>query len=116
MEESTVKNEQDKKKYACCLKSCLIILLIILPFFPLLFNLYPTCLLNFSLPIQLCLLFISLCWVSAFITFVITGVLFVDGISRSNLHIIRILGQSAMFMVITGLILILLVSFKVLFL
>lgn len=115
MEESTVKNEQGKKKHACWLKFCLITFLAILIFFPFLLKFY-SCFPNISLHIQLCFLFISLCWVSAFFTFVITSFLFVDGISRSNLHIIRILGQSAMLMVITGLILILLVSFKVLFL
>jgi branched-subunit amino acid transport protein len=116
MEDTPVENNQDKndqnnnKNTIWLVILCCLIILVILLFLPCLSNHIPL-----PTDVNLCLVFISLCWICALLICVITNLLFTDGVSRSNLYIIRILCQCAMLMVITGLLLIILVSIKMLF-
>lgn len=123
MEDTTIDKIKDttgqkKKKYSTCLNVLTLIFGIFLVVSPWIFKYY-SCILNdddFPFYLRTILLFISLCWISALFVCVLSRILFMGGFSNSDLHVVRILGQSTMILVLTGIVLILLVCIKVLFL
>jgi vacuolar-type H+-ATPase subunit I/STV1 len=114
---SAGKNTEDKKNVIWpILLITAIVFGIFLLFFPFAFKCYFDILGNTPFPLKVITLFISFCWFCALMTGFLNRLLFRDGISSSDLQIVRILGQSTLLMVITGLVLILLAGVKVLFL
>lgn len=117
-DESDSKAEEKKrKKYIRVhLHLLTIFVLLLLLFAPCLFKYYFSALVDFPFSLRLVLSFVSWCWIGALFVCALNRLIFIDGISQSDIQIMRILGQSAMLMVITGIILILLACLKVLFL
>lgn len=108
--------EQEKKKYSAYLRWLTFGFGLLLILSPLIFNCYSCILTDIPFYLRAILLFVSFCWFSALFVCVLNRLLFIGGISNSDLHVIRILGQATMVLVITGVVLILLACIKVLFL